>query len=45
MTTLKKLGFEEQKGQLREWMTVPIARDGPTWGIHLVCVRVEYRDL
>jgi hypothetical protein len=30
ITTLKKLGFEEEKGQLREWMTV--ARDRSTWG-------------
>jgi hypothetical protein len=26
---LKKLGFEEEKGQLREWMTV--ARDRSAW--------------
>jgi hypothetical protein len=30
ITTLEKLGFEEEKGQLREWMTV--ARDRPAWG-------------
>jgi hypothetical protein len=30
ITTLKKLGFEEGKGKLREWMTE--ARDRPTWG-------------
>jgi hypothetical protein len=29
-TTLEKLGFEEEKGQLREWMTV--ARDRSAWG-------------
>jgi hypothetical protein len=28
-STLKKLGFEEEKGQMREWMTV--ARDRPAW--------------
>jgi hypothetical protein len=26
---LKKLGFDEEEGQLREWMTG--ARDGPKW--------------
>jgi hypothetical protein len=30
ITTLTKLGFEHEKGQIREWMT--IARDIPTWG-------------
>ena len=30
ITTLRKLGFEEEKGQLREWMT--IARDRSAWG-------------
>jgi hypothetical protein len=34
--TLKKLGFEEEKGQLREWMTV--ARDRSAWGR-----KVEYK--
>jgi hypothetical protein len=29
ITTLEKLGFAEEKGQLREWMTV--ARDRPAW--------------
>jgi hypothetical protein len=29
--TLKKLGFEEEKGQLREWMTVA-TRDRSAWG-------------
>jgi hypothetical protein len=29
-TTLSNLGFEHERGQLREWMTV--ARDRPTWG-------------
>jgi hypothetical protein len=29
-TTLEKLGFEEETGQLREWMTV--ARDRSAWG-------------
>ncbi len=39
ISTLKKLGFEEEKGQLREWMTV--ARDRAAWG-----QRVEsYLDL
>jgi hypothetical protein len=28
-TTLEKLGFEEEKGRLREWVTV--ARDRSTW--------------
>jgi hypothetical protein len=28
-TTLEKLGFEGEKGQPREWMTV--ARDRPAW--------------
>jgi hypothetical protein len=35
LRTLKKLGFEE-KGQLREWMTV--ARDRSAWGR-----KVEYK--
>jgi hypothetical protein len=30
MTSLEKLGFEGEQGQLREWMTV--ARDRPAWG-------------
>jgi hypothetical protein len=30
ISTLKKLGFEGEKGQLREWMTV--ARDRSAWG-------------
>jgi hypothetical protein len=30
ISTLKKLGFEGEKGQLREWMTV--ARDRSVWG-------------
>jgi hypothetical protein len=30
ITTVEKLGFEGEKGQLREWMTV--ARDRPVWG-------------
>jgi hypothetical protein len=30
IATLNKLCFEQEKGQLREWMTV--ARDRPTWG-------------
>jgi hypothetical protein len=30
ITTLEKLGFEDEKGQLREWMTV--ARDRSAWG-------------
>jgi hypothetical protein len=29
ITTLNKLGFEQEKGQLRECMTV--ARDKPSW--------------
>ena len=33
ITTLKKLGFEQEKGQMREWMTV--ARDRPTWGTNV----------
>jgi hypothetical protein len=33
ITTLNKLGFEQEKGQLREWMTV--ARDIPTWGTNV----------
>jgi hypothetical protein len=37
-TTLKKLGFEEEKGQRREWITV--ARDRPAWAL-----RVEYKLL
>jgi hypothetical protein len=36
ISTLKKLGFEEKKGQLREWMT--IARDRPAWAL-----KVEYK--
>jgi hypothetical protein len=36
ITTLGKLGFEEEKGQLREWMTV--AGDRSAWG-----QRVEYQ--
>jgi hypothetical protein len=36
--TLKKLGFEGEKGQLREWMTV--ARDRSAWGR-----KVEYKLL
>jgi hypothetical protein len=35
-TYLKKLGFEEEKGQLREWITV--ARDRPAWAL-----KVEYK--
>jgi hypothetical protein len=35
-STLKKLGFEGGKGQLREWMTV--ARDRPAWPL-----KVEYK--
>jgi hypothetical protein len=31
ISTLKKLGFEEEKGQLREWMTV--ARDRAEWAL------------
>jgi hypothetical protein len=34
-TTLKKLGYEEEKGQLREWMT-----DKSAWG-----QKVEYKLL
>jgi hypothetical protein len=30
LATLKRLGFEEEKGQLKEWMTV--ARDRSAWG-------------
>jgi hypothetical protein len=30
ITTLRKLGFEEETGKLREWMTV--ARDRSAWG-------------
>jgi hypothetical protein len=36
ISTLKKLGFEEEKGQLREWMTV--ARDTAAWAL-----KVEYK--
>jgi hypothetical protein len=36
ISTLKKHGFEEEKGQLREWMTV--ARDRPAWAL-----KVEYK--
>jgi hypothetical protein len=36
ISTLKKLGFEGEKGQLREWMTV--ARDRSAWGR-----KVEYK--
>jgi hypothetical protein len=38
ISTLKKLGFEGEKGQLREWMTV--ARDRSAWGR-----KVEYKLL
>jgi hypothetical protein len=38
ISTLKKLGFEGEKGQLREWMTV--ARDRSAWGRN-----VEYKLL
>jgi hypothetical protein len=30
MTTLKKLGFEEEKEQLREWTTEATVEDSPT---------------
>jgi hypothetical protein len=30
ITTLEKLGFEEEKGKQREWMTV--ARERSAWG-------------
>jgi hypothetical protein len=33
---LKKLGFEEEKGKPREWMTA--ARDIPAWAL-----KVEYK--
>jgi hypothetical protein len=36
ISTLKKLGSEEEKGQLRVWMTV--ARDRPAWAL-----KVEYK--
>jgi hypothetical protein len=37
ISTLKKLDFEEEKGQIREWMTV--ARDRPAWAL-----KVEYKS-
>jgi hypothetical protein len=37
ISTLKKLGFEEDKGHLREWMTV--ARDLSAWAL-----KVEYKQ-
>jgi hypothetical protein len=36
ISTLEKLGFEEEKGQVREWMTV--ARDRAAWAL-----KVEYK--
>jgi hypothetical protein len=36
ISTLRKLGFEEEKGQLREWMT--FARVRPAWAL-----KVEYK--
>jgi hypothetical protein len=33
ISTLKKIGFEGEKGQLREWMTVPRYRSA--WGLNL----------
>jgi hypothetical protein len=36
LCTLKKLGFEEENGQLREWITV--ARVSPAWAL-----KVEYK--
>jgi hypothetical protein len=45
--TLEKLGFEEEKGQLREWMTV--ARDRSSWGqsveLHLELPTGSFTDL
>jgi hypothetical protein len=38
ISTLKNLGFEAEKGQLREWMTV--AREKSAWGR-----KVEYKLL
>jgi hypothetical protein len=35
VSTLKKLGFEGDKGQLREWMTV--ARDRSAWVLKVEC--------
>jgi hypothetical protein len=40
ISTLKKLGFEGEKGQLREWMTV--ARDISAWGRKVECQLREW---
>jgi hypothetical protein len=36
ISILKRLGFEEEKGQLREWMTV--ARDSAAWALKVESV-------